>query len=161
VTILSLDPSSTLTGYALMSGDSIVSAGLLKPHKRSAPARERVRHMAADLRVLIGELKPDRIVIEVSSGHVSKRHRGSGAGLAVYGYAVGFLSSVAHEGGREVAEVEENEWTRGVPKPRRVQTIAALYPSYRMDRDKGGDMADAIGLGRWYGRTMRMKGCAA
>lgn len=161
MTILSLDPSSTLTGYALMSGDSIVSAGLLKPHKRSAPARERVRHMAADLRVLIGELKPDRIVIEVSSGHVSKRHRGSGAGLAVYGYAVGYMAAIAHAAGLEVAEVEENEWTRGVPKPRRIATIAALYPSYRADRDRGGDMADAIGLGSWYGRTMRLKGCAA
>jgi hypothetical protein len=28
------------------------------------------------------------------------------------------------------------------------------------NRDKGGDMADAIGLGRWYGRTMRMRGAA-
>jgi hypothetical protein len=94
------------------------------------------------------------VVIEITSGKVARRARGkghNGAGLSVYGMAVGYLwRECVAALGESVSTVEENVWTAGVPKDRRARHIATLFPAYRRAKDPGGDVADAIGLGRWY-----------
>jgi len=162
-TILALDPSSSRTGYALLTEqETLREAGLLKPGKTTDPAAERIGAMCLDLAELLAALAPDVIVIEWTSGHVGrKRHRGGGAGLAVYGIAIGALWQVARHyaapAGARVEIVAENDWTDGVPKPDRIGNIARLYPAYNPARDTGGDAADAIGLARWWIRRHRLK----
>ena len=132
-------------------------------------ANDRIESMLADLFDLVLELHPQAIVIEDTSGKVSRRHGGAGAGLAVYGKAVGAVwrtavdMSVADARNRiamgllaatgeaaAVVMVPENEWTGGIGKRRRAMRIAAEFPGYRIEQDPGGDAADAIGLGRWW-----------
>ncbi len=154
--IIALDPSSTCTGYAVMeSAETLVSAGLLRP-RSSDEAIERITSMACDLRELITECRPRKVVIEVTSGKVAGRHRqrSQGAGLGVYGTAVGAMYAVSLiEMGwlrSRVVPIHENTWTHGVPKAQRQRHCAAAFPAYSMADDPGADVADAIGLGCWY-----------
>ena len=164
-TILALDPSSTRTGYALLSEqEKLLEAGFLSPRKRTDPAAERIAAMVEDLMGLLHTLEPAAVVIEWTTGKVGRRrHHGGGAGLAVYGVSLGalwqaacFYARMAGVGVR-VELVAENEWTDGRPKAERTAAIARLYPQYQAERDPGGDMADAIGLGRWWIRRHRFK----
>ena len=159
--VLGLDPSSTRTGYALLTGlaaADLADAGYLDPPRRQAPALERIRALCDELPDLVRELAPDRIAIEIPSGHVGRgRHRGGGAGLSVYGFAAGaqwqVLRRLCAEGAIELSAPNENEWSGSTPKPRRMRQIAALYPTYAHAlagrRDSGGDVGDAIGIARW------------
>ncbi len=162
-TILALDPSSTRTGYAVLTEqETLREAGFLTPGKRTDPAAVRIAAMVEDLMGLLGAIKPDAVVIEWTTGKVGRRrHHGGGAGLAVYGVALGALWQAAcfytkSSGGR-VELVAENDWTDGRPKAERTAAIARLYPQYQAERDPGGDMADAIGLGGWWIRRHRFK----
>lgn len=158
--LLCIDPSSTRTGYAvfeLPAPAALLDAGYLTPSPRNIPAIERIFAMQNDLRELIHEVKPRRMVIEITSGHVGRRHQGHGAGLAVYGMAVGVLLAECRAAtvinvNVPVTTVEENDWTLGVPKKRRQVQVAMMFPQYReaMSRDDGADVADAIGLGLWW-----------
>jgi hypothetical protein len=153
--ILAIDPSSTRVGYALMhSANHLAEAGLLKPGKSSDAAIVRIASFGRDLAALITEAKPTEIVIEITSGKVARRGRQrgmNGAGLGVYGMAVGYLWRTCEvllpEG---VTTLEENVWTRGVSKADRSTLIASAFRQYKPTTDPGGDVADAIGLGRWY-----------
>jgi hypothetical protein len=172
VKLLALDPSSTRTGYAVFemfhdapSGAALIDAGYLQPPKREAPAIERIAEMVVDLRELMHELMPRNIVIEIPSGHVGNRHLGRGAGLSIYGLAVGALWSAARApiGGQgrriEVLTLEENAWTRGVQKNKRQMAVAMEFPQYRevISKDGGADVADAIGLGRFAIERMKIE----
>lgn len=153
--ILALDPSSTCVGYAVLNGPrQLLDAGRITPAKRKADANARIRSMAADLRELLGEHVGAAVVVEDTSGKVARhgRARGmNGAGMAIYGKAIGYLVRVVEEAtGAEPVMVLENVWTRGVGKARRARIIAGEFPAYRMDDDPGGDVADAIGLARWF-----------
>lgn len=151
MTQLSLDPSSTCTGYAVMTGpDSLIDAGRLLPAKKNAPANERIESILKDLAALIKQYQPDRIIIEDTSGKVGKRHKGSGAGLAVHGKAIGAVWQTCRRYIDGVHCVCENEWTRGVPKLKRQMIVAATFKGYNATKDGGGDVSDAIGLGRWF-----------
>jgi Holliday junction resolvasome RuvABC endonuclease subunit len=157
VTLLALDPSSTRTGYAVFAGE-LVDAGLLTPRPRKLDFVPRIHQMAADVRGLIEQYLPEKIVIEITSGHVGHRHKGHGAGLSVYGMAVGYLLAVVEASGRSVSAIEENVWTRGVPKTKRTAMIAAMYRrQYNPANDPGGDVADAIGLGRFFLAERKVK----
>lgn len=164
--ILCLDPASVRTGYAVMGGrhggtgargregSHIVEAGYL-----SAPARlqpiQRIVVLTSEAVRLVGEFNPAVVVIEITSGKVAGRHQGPGghrgAGMGVYGMAVGAIFQAVREL-VSVFPVTENDWTGGVPKGRRRRQIAAEWPQYREQfaRDAGGDIADAIGLGVWF-----------
>jgi hypothetical protein len=160
MTILSLDPSSTRTGYAIhgwdatTAGETLVEAGYLKPRAADSPLK-RIRAMAADFRDMLAEVNPEVVVIEWTSGKVNRRrHKGGGAGLSIYGGAAGYMISEADRAmpAEAVFTPLENDWTNGVEKLTRQDFIAALYPAYaaHMAKDDGGDVADAIGLGRWW-----------
>ena len=154
--IATVDPSSTLTGWAL--GDErgrLLDGGLLSP-KAAATAPLRIDQMCDDLVELLDQLIPDVVVIEWTSGHVGKRHGGRGAGLPTYGTAVGALGCDARRWcqrtERHFIRVDENDWTDGVKKKNRQAVISAMFPQYDPSMDGGGDVSDAIGLMVWYSR---------
>ena len=155
MTVLALDPSSTCVGYAVLDGPrSLLDAGRLTPARQRDDANARIRSMGADLRRLLAEHPAAAVVVEDTSGKVARHGRGrgmNGAGLAVYGKALGYLWAVVEvQLGRPPELVLENVWTRGVAKAARQRVVAMEYQSYAADRDPGGDVADAIALGRWW-----------
>jgi len=157
--ILGLDPSSTRTGYALMSSPTwIVEAGYLRPHRTKDPALMRVSHMRESLVDILGQYGPAIACVEVPSGKVAsgQRRGASASAMAMYGMAVGvFLATCLEHLRGEVVTPNEREWTRGVPKIKRNRLIAAQFPVYReqFSKDSGGDIGDAIGLALWAYRN--------
>ena len=168
-TILSLDPSSTRTGWALLSqGEQLLQGGIIKPHKQKCEAQYRIAQMCKDLEQLLAEIEPETILLEWPSGHVGrKRHQGGGAGLSIYGAACGSLWRTCEHWIRslppeqqsqtEVELVLESDWTRGIPKSDRIAGVASRFKEYDPAADPGGDLADAIGLGCWYLKEYRMR----
>jgi len=161
VKLLALDPSSTRTGYALVTGPTpadILEAGYFTPKPQSAPPYERIAQMAQDLRELLDEVGPDRVLIEMPSGKIHAGNRRSGgAGQSIYGAAAGALWQCARDhAGCPVETIDPNTWTRGRPKKQRVAELARLCPAYAAQArsDGGGDVGDAILLGWWSERMM-------
>jgi len=150
--ILGLDPSSTVVGYAVKGVDgTLVEAGLILPDRRSAGSFERIVSMRQYLNVVFDRFRPGIVIIEWTKGKVGRRrHHGLGAGLAVYGCGVGAMATECdiwcRKNGAELIAINENTWTRGVPKGHRQLAIAQHYESYRPQADPGGDIADAIGI---------------
>lgn len=177
--ILSLDPSSTCTGWAVLddlSAAGLIDGGLIKPGSSKyidpgAPEADRPdlaawyatpelrssRRMIAtlnDIGPLLGEYQPDRVVVEVPSGKAgSGSKRGAKGSLTTYGMAAGAVWAycLSRLPGK-VAAVNERMWTIGQKnKQGRAYRHECLYPGkYRSELDKGLDLSDAIGLGRWY-----------
>jgi len=151
--LIAIDPSSTRTGYALFDRRGVVDAGFLRPDRTKDRADRRVRAMARDLVDLIEEWGPRVGVIEIPSGAPGRgSRRGGKTSLIVYGFAAGALYGVMLTALARVHPVLETIWTRGQPKARRVVSVATRYPQYlaAADRDRGRDVADAIGLGDWW-----------
>ena len=151
--IIALDPSSTAIGYAVLGqiDGGLIDAGLITPDRKTHPPLVRILAMLEELTLLICETEPEAVVIEVTSGKVGKRHKGKGAGLAVYGMAVGAVWQLCRSVEfLEVAPVLENDWTDGKGKSKRLSLLCAMEPKYKRERDPGGDVGDAIGLGRWW-----------
>ena len=156
-TVLALDPSSTIVGYAaLRRNASLIEAGVITPPSRAEVSYDRVMSMCDDLEQLLERIQPSVVLVEWTRGKVGqRRHGGLGAGLAVYGTGVGAIGRTAalYARGRpdcEVVYVLENDWTRGVPKDARQAALRSLVPEYAAVDDPGGDIADAIGLARWW-----------
>jgi len=167
--IFSLDPGSKKTGWAVMGArKQLIQAGLLLPDKQSTAPEFRIHRMCEDLRNLLDEVQPAVILIEWTSGKVGKkRHGGQGAGLAIYGISVGSLwrevlawrRALPAEQQLEV-KVElilENTWCRSVTKRKRIDAVSMAFPQYNPEKDRGGDIADAIGLNVWYQRERLLR----
>ncbi len=154
--VLSLDPSSTVIGFAVFGdGDHLIDGGLIEPQCKSAESYWRIRSMASDLAGLLDQIRPAVILIEWTKGKVGvRRHGGLGAGLAVYGAGIGSVAAQCEAWAAQrdcrVVPVLENTWTRGVTKAARQAAIAASVDGYDSAKDPGGDVADAIGLGQWW-----------
>lgn len=164
--ILGLDPSSTCIGYgALTRTGHLYDVGIITPGDRRDGSWDRIIAMHADLVTLLDSLRPDSILVEWTRGKVGQRHKGLGAGLAVYGCGVGAVGIAVYQWAMSHADCEvqaicENDWTRGVPKASRQLAVASLYPAYaeHISEDPGGDIADAIGLVDWWIRERRAEG---
>lgn len=165
--ILGVDPSSTLTGYAVLNLDGkLIDAGLLKPDKTSAPALDRVDSMLTGLDELLREHKPEWTILELPSGHVHGKFQKTNMGvLAILGMAVGKFHErlrAAQQGtnaGMTLVTVSANDWTGGVKKAKRQASIALQFKrQYKIGDDKGADCADAIGLCQWYIEQLRLGG---
>ena len=167
-TILSLDPSSTRTGCAVMDfNGELIEMFFIKP-KKADKAVDRILTQCNDIltgldKRIFGDLT--RIVIEGTTGKVNKnRNKGQGAGMAIYGMAVGAMWmtcccwSLANPHGCIVTLVAENDWTRGIPKKQRAINMSLIYPQYKPINDPGLDIGDAIGLGRWWLDEQKIKG---
>ncbi len=150
--IIAIDPSSKCTGYAVLDGPcKIIDAGLLKPRRQSHPAIIRIGDMVNDALGIIAEHDLKGGVVEITEGKVSRRHgTGGGAGLAVYGMAVGAFWWAMHSALGMCIATTENNWTHGVTKARRAVVVRGMFPTYRSIDDPGLDVADAIGLGLWF-----------
>lgn len=136
--VLSLDPSSTCTGWAVLEGlarEQLVTGGLIKPGHRNAidPAApeskvpdlfawygepqlasiRRVVETLGDVGNLIADYEPDRIVVEVPSGKAGTgSKKGAKSSLTTYGMAAGAVWAycLASAPGRAVA-INERMWT--------------------------------------------------
>lgn len=155
--LIALDPSSTRTGYAAFIDGKLAEAGYLKPHRTRDSSEKRIEAMCNALRELFIGMVVDgvHVVVEVPSDRQGTGSRAGATGrLAIYGVAVGELRRTAKCSVfvSQVHSVTEREWTRGRSKARRQAGIAALFPNYRriMAKDRGADVADAIGLGLWW-----------
>jgi len=151
VRILSIDPSLTCCGWAIFDRHhaKLLHVGRIIPGDSKKPLAKRLERIAEGLTDLPTD-SFDRVVIEVPSGHVGRnRHGGGGAGLSLYGLAVGYVIGVTKSLGPP-ALVKENDWTNGVPKKTRTLVIQRTVPRYKSIPDPGGDIADAIGLGQWW-----------
>jgi hypothetical protein len=152
---LTLDPSSTRTGYAAWNDDwSLREAGYFGPTRMKDIALDRIDAMIRDLEHFVVEKRPRLIVIEIPSGKVgSGQRRGAGASLTIYGFAAGAVYAWCRTlSGVDVRTATERAWTNRVPKAKRAKLIAMEFPQYAkaMELDGGGDVADAIGLGLWF-----------
>ena len=161
--LLALDPSSTVIGYAVMAvSGRLIEAGRITPDQAAASESfDRIAAMADDLWEILYKRRPDIILLEWTLGKVGRRrHRGGGAGLAVYGCGVGWCGCVCYRWAKDfnvtLIPVVENAWTRGVPKAERRAALLSLYPGYSPDRDPGGDAADALGLAEWWLREQKV-----
>ncbi|KKL85163.1 hypothetical protein LCGC14_1957520 [marine sediment metagenome] len=161
---LVLDPACQVTGYAIVREDlTVAEAGLIRP-RRKDPFTDRVDYICEEVRKLLDVDNFDRVIVEIPSGKVGARHGGGGAGLPRYGFAVGAVWRECFKSGVPRIAVTENEWTRRPgqwPKSKRQRSLdlAACCPEYRraIAQDPGFDMADAIGLGRWYWENKRIR----
>jgi len=160
--ILSLDPSLTRTGWTVLGFEGgVLAAGVIRPDRRARSVDDRIESIVGQLGHLLMETSPEEIVIEVPSGHAHRgRHRGGGAGLAIYGRAVQAVVQecraycLAHQ--RILRTATETEWIRGLggklTKDARKAIVATMVPDYRSAKDPGGDIADAIRIGQWWAR---------
>lgn len=156
--LLALDPSSTLTGYAVMADRrTIIDAGLLKPDKTKDPAITRIIAMNSELVKLLKEHCPDKILVETPSSHTARRIRGRVMGNAIYGFAAGMMFNTCTMF-TNTEPVDAQLWTKGIPKLKRTQNVCMAFPGrYDPETDKGGDIADAIGLACWYFSQQKAK----
>ena len=175
--VLSLDPSSRCTGWAVLDGlepDELVDGGLIKPSasrttKAGSPehqaqdladwyagaelaAARRILETLEDVAALVPEYQPDRVLVEIPSGKAGTgSKKGAKSSLAVYGLAAGAVWACLRSAGAKVVAITERQWTPGSSKAGRGLTHEALYPGrYMTSVDAGLDLSDAIGMARWY-----------
>jgi len=155
--VIGIDPSSTCTGVAVVDGPRgspvFVAGDLLRP-SASLGYVERVAVMVSDVLALVGEFPPERVVVEMPDG---KRHRlrdkdgnvrenVNMASLAIYGVVAGAIFGALLAKGVPVRAVFVNESSRGMPKRERQRIVAATFPNYRAEKDRGMDVSDAAFL---------------
>ena len=173
--ILSLDPSSTCTGWAVLAtGEQYLASGRLLPKivkiepKGLAPYY-RIDAMCLELRKLLEEYRPCEVVMEWTSGKRAGRLGQNVSHLAIYGVAVGAIwrEAVNWTGywtdrgiPCAVTSYLENDWTRGKPKDHRIQLARMMFTrDYDPSKDAGGDEADALMLNVHHQREERIRQC--
>jgi len=150
IKLLSIDPSSKLTGYAVLDERAnLLEAGLLRPRKTKDDIWDRIEAMCDGLMTLITEVNPTHCIIEVPTGRHARLPAMASGSLVKYGCAVGVMWAVAYLEVPHTYAVPTT-WTGGKPKKIRAQSVALRFPNYSTEHDKGLDMADAIGMGVWW-----------
>lgn len=167
--ILSIDPSMTNTGYAVIEGEPGTDGQLLAAGCMASPKAKtsfaRAASLACDVRRTCFEHMPDVVIVETpfektrgGAGH-SKR---SVMTLPWYGVAVGaaicgamrYLSGTA----AKVGGVANDTWAKRYPvgkdpyKTARVRLAADVYgrePGEFGCKSRAGDVADAVLMARW------------
>ena len=151
--ILSLDPSSTCTGYAVLQDDRrLLEAGKLRGKSGTAPMY-RVLAMREELRGLLDEHAPDVVVIEMPLGRQYTRRQQKFSSMAVWAGAAWAIWAFVYDlrEGSAVYPVDNTDWTQGVSKDLRQKEVWAEYgDQYDPDLDKGQDVSDAIKLALWW-----------
>ena len=133
--VLGIDPSSTRTGYAVLASDGRIHAVGVLAGRSADDALARIRAVSDDIRGVIEEHTPDVIVLEVPSGKVGRRHGGGGAGLPVYGMAVGYILAVVEQAVElhrdvTVETVQENRWSASIRKIQRTAVLCSEFPDF-------------------------------
>jgi hypothetical protein len=162
-TILALDVSSSVTGWAMFVGGQLDAIGMFRPRSAS-PALDRIDEITGKVLALVCDLEPQLVVMEISSGKVHGRIMGQASGLSVLGHAQGAVRALIVDRNVHVVAVSENEWTRGKVKSARAIAIARQWPLYgnfaeikpdakgkpSSKYDPGFDISDAIGVGMYF-----------
>ena len=157
--ILSIDPSSTSTGWAVAErkGNDIVwkDIGRIKPSAKmsgAANAPARISGMISCMWIILNDYQPSLVIIEMPSGktHASKKQNISY--LPIYGWAAGAIwCTVGRYLNGMVDITRDNEWTRGAGnKARRATWARLICPQYVGMKDDGHDISDAICLMEWF-----------
>jgi hypothetical protein len=166
--VLALDPSTRAIGAALFDNGELEAVRLFTAANKDGKVR--VRRMLNELIVAFDEIADlDAVVVEVgaivyspSYGKVgpARRNRGVRAKdiitLSLHqGWFIGQLEAFWHD--IPFHTVPAHEWTREIPKEarRKEQRAKALAKECKLYRsvaahDKGFDVADAIGVGRYF-----------
>jgi len=173
--VLGIDPGSKVVGYGALTGlgpADVLDGGKLTPaddvpclstlpeairrHVQSPElaAYRRTVSLVVQVAGLIREVRATWVVVEIPSGLIGTgAKRGARGSLTTYGLAAGMiLEACRFMGPAKTVPVTERQWTAGRGnKRRRQQAIAAIYGRrYNASRDPGGDVADAIGIVRWW-----------
>lgn len=158
--LLSLDPSSTRTGFSVSTGRlSLIEAGMLNPADASNPPYVRAWTMADDAVELCREHGVNQIVIE---GPAPQSPRMGNRGQAAYGMAVGVIWARLRLLEIPLQVVAVDVWTAKVSKAHQAACVASDFPEYAAmrKRDPGMDVADAIGLAVWWWQEQKVRGAA-
>ncbi|MEM0982679.1 MAG: hypothetical protein AAGI17_01875 [Planctomycetota bacterium] len=154
--VLSFDPSSTATGWAVVNDELAAERSGILRRPASWPVYLRIRNLHADAKRLLNQLAAgvDRIVVEVPGKAQAGRLRRTYATPGDYAAAVGVVLGLAWGTGLPVVTVRSDEWTgarEGYPasKAHRLAVLKAAG-AYDGEGDPGGDRGDAIFLGIWY-----------
>lgn len=161
--VLCLDPSSTCIGWATFPEPTPSNADP-KPERFGKIASNKPRawdRMILQTRQVFDLIETDCrvVVIEIPDGKVHGRmkSRSGGAGLSVYGMAVGYLiGKLTADPFVELHPITQTQWTNrpGVrvvqSKEQRQAWVALRHKNYNPAKDDGGDVADAISLGEWW-----------
>lgn len=167
--LMSLDPSSTRTGYCIMdrSSERILEAGILSGKRRALP-EIRIAAMANDLMILLDRWQPGTVILETTSGRVNRhRHKGTGQGLATLGLAIGRLWGQVEcwkhalrfedRDRARVVLIRENRWIAGRTKQERQRAVALAYAEYDPTKDAGADVSDSITMAWWWIREQKLR----
>lgn len=152
MTVIGLDASSTLTGFAASAGPGrIVEHGVFRPNRTRDEAFDRAIAMAMDAVELVRLHVPEVIVVETPSLRAPRHGRGR-QGQANYGLAVGVMLGTlwAHVERRKLVLVRADVWTRGSSKELRAEMLLMTIPGLSFEGDTGLDAADAVGLTEWW-----------
>lgn len=152
--LITVDPSSTRTGYALWNRGELAEAGYIGPDRVADAPLARIDAIGRELNAIVKTARPTVAVVEVPAGGPgSASRKGAKTSLITYGLAVGYLLRLLLDAGIDrVVPIAETEWTKGRPKRQRQLAIAATFPDYSTENDRKADAADAIGLGLWWVR---------
>lgn len=159
---ISLDPSSASSGGATgvavfdcKGTPSLIYAGRLRSKPVNAPAYERIDQIVDQVIGLTRTYHADLALIETTTGKTSGGGRDArGAGLAIYGVAVGAVRQALRSeiGKTKVIGILENDWTARTNKLERWHYCRASYPSFSavwQDDDGKYDASDAAYLFHW------------
>lgn len=157
--ILSLDPSSTCTGYAVFGrGDgawTLSEAGLLKPTKAGASLIYRVQWLVEDIRGILDYLAPRTVLVEAPGGKQYTRDPGKTSSLPAWAFAAGAAFGACHLWALENNSITDCigvpiTWTRGTTKDTRADAVHAQWPRFQWPKRKGYDAEDAAALAWWW-----------
>ena len=158
--LLSLDPSSTITGYALFSitprGLHLKESGTLTG-KSGTDAVARVLEMRRELLIMLREHRPRIMLVEIPTGKQYTRKGERTTGFPVWAGAAWALWMVCEDWAERIEghqcfvhPVSNTEWTRGQSKSVRQTMVTLQYPEYDAEKDKGANKADAISMALWW-----------
>ena len=142
---LSIDPSSTATGWAVWYGGDLGPHGVIKP-SRKCEADERVSQTIEVLTDMLGVYAITRAVYE----EAQKIDAYNRKGIHIYKKAVRVIAMTLVDilGKDNVYTIDPQTW-KGSDK--KEHTIRKVNLVYRLDlQNKDNDEADAIGIGEWF-----------
>lgn len=147
--LLSLDTSTTCTGYAVYLQGHYVSSGLIKENEKNAD--ERLNHMIVDIYRLIADVKPHVIVLEneVIGGSRVTVMLSKLVG-AIRGWAVGH--------GLSYYELDPSQWrsligvqSPGIKREEYKKIVQKYVIENIVDKDfEKDDESDAVAIGQAY-----------
>lgn len=161
--ILSLDPSSTCVGYAVMKSDTrglrLVEGGRMHGKAGTSPDA-RMLAVRPDLIAVLNQFLPSHVLVEMPLQKQYTREQGKRSGLPVWGMAAGSVWAwcVAWAEDQNCREgpsfcrvhAIDNGWTKGKTKDDRQLAAKIEYPGYDAAKDRGMDVSDAIGMAGWW-----------